>query len=303
MKIVSDTTQAAAQPFSSEKRERLILENLSMVSIIASQIHRRMPPHIRMEDLISAGTIGLINAIDRFDPARNAQLATYANRIVRGAILDSLRRMDWAPRRRRQLVRRIKAATAAVEQSVLRAATEEEVAAQLGVSLDAYRHWQLETQGLDLERLERTERAESSDPREGGRGQKHDRDLLGILRDDRSESPLAACERQELQERLANAIRALREDEQTVLSMSCRDDLTVSEIAKVIDASVPHVKFLKAQAIRKLRVSLSQPPRALRLVETLIGSRLPAGLPGRSSALSMKAQSRTTSFVSTRTAA
>jgi RNA polymerase sigma factor for flagellar operon FliA len=93
--LYSETAEAPASP---EERERLILEHLPQVRLIARRIHERLPESVNVEDLISAGTIGLISAIDRFDPSLNVKLKTYAEYKIRGAILDSLRGLDWAPR-------------------------------------------------------------------------------------------------------------------------------------------------------------------------------------------------------------
>ena len=84
------------------ERERLILDHIWQVQVIAARIHERLPDHIAFDDLVSAGTVGLISAIDNYDPSRNAQLKTYAEYKIRGAILDSLRGLDWAPTERAQ---------------------------------------------------------------------------------------------------------------------------------------------------------------------------------------------------------
>ena len=111
-----------------EERERLILEHLPQVRLIARRIHERLPESVNLDDLISTGTIGLIAAIDRFDPRHNVKLKTYAEYKIRGAILDSLRGLDWAPRQQRRRSKQIEAAIAVVEQQLHRAPTEEEIA-------------------------------------------------------------------------------------------------------------------------------------------------------------------------------
>src|ERR1035438_1167112 len=105
-----------AQDSAAEERERLILEHLSQVRLIARRIHERLPDSVSLEDLISTGTIGLIAAIDRFDPAHNVKLKTYAEYKIRGAILDSLRGLDWAPRQQRKRAKQIESAIAIIEQ-------------------------------------------------------------------------------------------------------------------------------------------------------------------------------------------
>src|SRR4051795_977304 len=120
---------------SEESRERLILEHLPQVRLIARRIHDRLPETVSLEDLISTGIIGLISAIDHFDPAHNVKLKTYAEYKIRGAILDSLRGLDWAPRQKRRKSKQIEAAIAVAEQRLHASPTEEEIAVQLGISV------------------------------------------------------------------------------------------------------------------------------------------------------------------------
>src|SRR5690348_11898183 len=122
-----------------EERERLILEHLPQVRLIARRIHERLPESVNLDDLVSTGTIGLIAAIDRFDPRHNVKLKTYAEYKIRGAILDSLRGLDWAPRQKRKQAKRIEAAISAAEQRLRRTPSEAEVATELGISIAEYR--------------------------------------------------------------------------------------------------------------------------------------------------------------------
>src|ERR1700685_4277866 len=123
------------------ERERLILEHLPQARIIARRIHERLPESVNLDDLISAGTIGLIAAIDRFDPSHNVKLKTYAEYKIRGAILDSLRNLDWAPRPQRRRSKQVDKAILEMEQRLHRAPTEDEVARQLELSLEEYHEW------------------------------------------------------------------------------------------------------------------------------------------------------------------
>src|SRR3954468_7037230 len=101
---------------STEERERLILEHLPQVRLIARRIHERLPESVSLDDLISTGSLGLISAIDRFDPSLNVKLKTYAEYKIRGAILDSLRGLDWAPRQHRKRSKQIESAISVLEQ-------------------------------------------------------------------------------------------------------------------------------------------------------------------------------------------
>src|SRR5574340_82633 len=117
---------------SAAERERLILEHLPQVRLIARRIHERLPESVSLEDLVSTGVVGLISAIDHFDPALNVKLKTYAEYKIRGAILDSLRDLDWAPRNKRRKAKLIEAAILMAEKKHSRTPNEEEIAAELG---------------------------------------------------------------------------------------------------------------------------------------------------------------------------
>src|SRR5436305_4876131 len=145
---------AVPEVISAEERDRLILEHLPQVRLIARRIQQRLPESIALDDLISHGVIGLISAIDNFDPGENVKLKTYAEYKIRGAILDSLRGLDWAPRQKRKKAKQIEAAVASAEQRLQRSPTEEEIAAQLNVPIEEYREWLVEIRGLNVASLE-----------------------------------------------------------------------------------------------------------------------------------------------------
>src|SRR5450631_1283047 len=141
-------------PMAAEVREQLILEHLPQVRLIARRIHERLPESVSLDDLVSTGVVGLISAIDRFDSSHNVKLKTYAEYKIRGAILDSLRGLDWAPRQQRKRAKQIEAAIAAAEQRLHRTPGEEEIAAQLGLDITEYHEWLVEIRGLNLGSLE-----------------------------------------------------------------------------------------------------------------------------------------------------
>src|SRR5208283_5659827 len=147
-------SNAVAEVIGDEERERLILEHLPQVRLIARRIQERLPENISLEDLVSTGVIGLIAAIDNFDPTHNVKLKTYAEYKIRGAILDSLRGLDWAPRQKRRSAKRIEAAISAAEQRLKRAPEEDDVAVQLEISLAEYHEWLVEIRGLNIASLE-----------------------------------------------------------------------------------------------------------------------------------------------------
>src|SRR6202047_5000139 len=125
----------AISPVMAEERERLIMEHLPQVRLIARRIHERLPESVSLDDLISTGVVGLISAIDHFDPSHNVKLKTYAEYKIRGAILDSLRGLDWAPRQQRKRSKMIEAAISVTEQRLHRAPSGEEIATRLLLAL------------------------------------------------------------------------------------------------------------------------------------------------------------------------
>ncbi len=223
------------------ERERLILEHLPQVRLIARRIHERLPESVSLEDLVSTGIVGLISAIDNFDASQNVKLRTYAEYKIRGAILDSLRGLDWASRDRRRKAKQIESAIAAAEQRVGRTPTEEEIAAQLHLSLDEYREWLVDIRGLTLNSLD------YGGEREDGRK------LLETVSDSEDHWPSSLLESSELERLLAAAIDRMPQVERTVLSLYYREELTLREIAEVMHLHLSRISQLKSQALLRLR--------------------------------------------------
>src|SRR5260370_6940542 len=224
-----------------EERERLILEHLPQVRLIARRIHERLPESVNLEDLISTGRLGLIAAIDRFGPRHNVKLKTYAEYKIRGAILDSLRGLDWAPRQQRKRSKMIEAAISVAEQHLHRAPSEEEIATGLHLTLEEYHEWLVDIRGVNLGSLE------VSSPDE------ENRSLLKYISDDEENWPSRLLERSELQRLLADAIDKMPRTERTVITFYYHEELTLREISKVVNLHESRVSQLKSQAILRLR--------------------------------------------------
>jgi RNA polymerase sigma factor for flagellar operon FliA len=239
--------KGTAPAFSAAERERLILEHIPQVRLVARRIHERLPGSVSLDDLISTGAVGLIAAIDCFDPTLNVKLKTYAEYKIRGAILDSLRGLDWAPRQQRKRSKQIDAAIAVVEQRLYRSPLEEEIAAHLGVTIEAYHRWLVELQGLNVGSLE----AATSDD-EGSR------DLLNFISDDKESWPSSLMERSELQRLLAETIGKMPDMEKTVLSLYYYEELTLREISKIVNLHESRISQLKSQAILRLRAYMEK---------------------------------------------
>ncbi len=223
-----------------ENRERLILEHLPQVRLIARRIQEKLPRHIALEDLVSTGTLGLIAAIDNFDPAHRVKLKTYAEYKIRGAILDSLRDMDWAPRKKRKTARRIESAVAEAGQRLQREPTEEETAAELRVSIEQYRTWLVDVRGMNLERL----RHGSS---EEGRGP------IEALPDSPERLPSRLFEERELQRLMKGLIAHLPEVEARILRLYYHEGMTLRQTAGMSGVHESRISQIKTQAIRRLR--------------------------------------------------
>jgi RNA polymerase sigma factor for flagellar operon FliA len=235
------------QTLSEDERQSLILEHLPQVHALARRIHGRLPKSVNLDDLVSTGIVGLISAIDRFDPSRHVHLRAYAEHKIRGRILDSLRGLDWAPRTQRRRAKQIQTAIAALEQRIHRAPTEQEIAAELDIPLDRYRQWQVHVRGLNLGRLEPNEFA---DPEKC--------DLLRFLSGDPSELPSAVLERSELRRALAAAISRLPEIHQTVIGLYYRDEMKPREISKITGLHESRISGIRSRAILQLRTCMAR---------------------------------------------
>jgi len=244
------TSQTPYRPVADDdivaRREALVLEHLPQVRLIAKRIHDRVPSHISLDDLISAGVVGLLKAIDNFDPDLNIQLNTYAEHRIRGAIMDGLREMDWAPRETRKRSKLIEKAIHKAEQTLGRAPGEEEIAKILQIPLAEYQNWLTEVQFIDLERLEHA-------PGDNPNGS-----LLQFIPDDEESWPSQIVERSELERILAQSIDRMPKPERTVLSLYYYEELNLREIAEVMGLHLSRIGQLRAQAILRLRTHMQR---------------------------------------------
>ena len=231
-----------ASKTATEIREQAILAHLPRVKVIARRIHERLPACVSLDDLISTGVLGLIAAIDRYDPTQEVKLPTYAEFKIRGAILDSLRGLDWAPRLHRKRLRMVEAAISALEQEHKRVPVEEEIAAYLHIPLDEYHRWLADAGGLTVT----TFGCNTSDSDERGNN------LLEDLAVD-DNCPSDVVEKAELQRLLAESIEKMPSIERTILSLYYYEEMTLKDIAKVVDLRESRISQLKAQAILRLR--------------------------------------------------
>ena len=238
--------QVAQSETAQDKRERLILDHLPQVRLIARRLHEKLPESVCLDDLISTGTVGLISAVDNFEESQGVKLKTYAEYKIRGAILDSLRGLDWASRQRRTKAKQVEAAVTSAERKLHRAATEDEVAAELGITLQEYHTLLVEVQGLNLGSLEATI------------GPSADQTLLSMVPDTADDLPSGILERSELERLLAETIAAMPEKERTVLALYYHEELTLREIGEIMNLHTSRVAELKAHSIIRLRVQMKK---------------------------------------------
>jgi RNA polymerase sigma factor FliA len=201
------------------RRDALVLEHLPQVRIIAGRIHGRLPDSISLDDLISTGVIGLLAAIDNFDPAQNVKLKTYAEHRIRGAIMDSLREMDWRSRDTRKRAKQIEAAIHRMKREV---------------------------QSVEIHSLDAV----------GPDGESYS--FLNVISDDEKSWPSHVVERKELQRIIVAAIDRMSRNERTVLSLYYYEELTLREIAEVMGMHLSRVGQIKTQAILRLRSHLER---------------------------------------------
>jgi RNA polymerase sigma factor for flagellar operon FliA len=224
-----------------DERERLILDHLPNVRWIAMRIHDRISGAVSLEDLVSAGTIGLINAVDSYDPKYNVKLKTYAEYRIRGAILDSIRGLDGIPAHKRKRLKEIETAISAAEQRLQRVPSEEEIAAELHVPLSEYQVALAELRGVSLGSLD-----------EVADGFSESRLLRYVAQDD-EQQPARILERAELEKLLVDAVNRMPRLEKTILTLYFKEEQNLQEIAQILGLHTTRVCQLKAQALLRLR--------------------------------------------------
>ncbi|HLG96571.1 MAG TPA: FliA/WhiG family RNA polymerase sigma factor [Bryobacteraceae bacterium] len=224
-----------------EQRDQLILDHLPNVRWIAMRIHDKIGGAVGLDDLISSGTIGLIHAVDSFDPKYNVKLKTYAEHRIRGAILDSIRGLDGIPAHRRKRLKEIESAMASVEQRLQRAPAEEEVAAELSISLADYQSELSELRAVTLGSLDEVADGFSESK------------LLRFAAQDDESQPARILERAELEKVLAEGVSKMPKLERTILTLYYKEQQNLQEIAEILGLHTTRVCQLKAQAVLRLR--------------------------------------------------
>lgn len=233
-----------AMPALTAEQERVLLEHLPIVRFLARRIHERLPQHVDIEDLVSAGVVGLMDAFAKFDPGKKVQFRSYAQFRIRGAILDSLRTLDWSPRELRRKGRAVEEAIRVLTSRLGRAPGEGEIAAEMELSLDEYQQLLGDLKGLEIGTLH-LEHSEDSGEEE-----------LAYVPGRPDEDPLFCCLRRELEGRLADAIANLPERERLVMTLYYYEEMTMREIGLAMGVVESRVSQVHAAAVAHLRSAL-----------------------------------------------
>jgi len=228
------------------QREKLLLKYAHLVKYVVNRMLISIPPCLEKDDLISTGTIGLLEAIEKYDSGKGINFETYAIYRIRGAILDELRSVNWAPRTVQERARELERAYRHLEQRWGRMATDEEITQELGITQEELYRRLDEARGISTLSLEQFQYS----PNGGGQVT-----LLDSLSSS-SPSPLADTERVELREALANVLATLPEKERMVMTLYYYEELTLKEIGDVLHLSESRVCQIHTKVIIKLRVRL-----------------------------------------------
>ena len=227
-------------------KDEIIVEYAPLVRFIAQKIASRLPSNIELDDLISCGVIGLMDAIDKFDPTRDNKFKTYAEFRVRGAILDELRAQDWVPRSVREKAKLVERTYARLESDLGRPATDEEMCEALECTQEEFHDLLNKAKSVSLLNID--------DSASFNRGDK--KLLAGLVEDSKSSNPYHAVSYKNVRDKIKEGIKSLPEKQRLVLSLYYYEDLNLKEIGQVLDVTESRVSQLHTQAIMKLKGKL-----------------------------------------------
>ncbi len=235
------------QKLTAEQKDKLIMEYAPLIKFIAQKIAIRLPSNIELDDLISSGVIGLMDAIEKYDPSRDNTFKTYAEFRIRGAILDELRAQDWVPRSVRDKAKLLDRTLVKLEADLGRNATDEEVAEKLNLSMPEF--YDLVNQVRPVSLLSIDEQATFSNVDK--------KSILSLLDGCKISNPFNQLNLKTVKEIVTGAINELPEKQRLVLSLYYYEDLNLKEIGRVLRVTESRVSQLHAQAVSRLRGKLS----------------------------------------------
>lgn len=236
------TVQPAPPP---STRDRIILEHLPLVKAIAIRVHENLPVHVDLDDLVHAGILGLFDAINKYDAEKQVAFSSYAKHRIKGAILDSLRQLDWASRDLRRRHKQVEAVTRDLAATLQRNPTESEVAEKMGVEQDRWRQMMLDLRNVGL--ISASSRAQEGD------------DLPPPDFPSRPDTqPDVICVRQQMRSALTDAMKILPERYQKVVSLYYSNEMTMKEIGGVLGINESRVSQIHKSALEKMATVLEQ---------------------------------------------
>jgi len=231
-------------------RERLVVAYSPLVKYVAGRMGSGLPSHVEEADLISYGLVGLINAILRFEPEREIKFETYAITRIKGAIIDELRSQDWVPRSVRARARQIERAHAKLENKLQRAPSDEEMAAELEMDVQAFQDAILQISNSSMAALDELWTVSDSSGDSVS--------LLDTIADENAPDPAAALDQSDLRDRVADSISRLPEREKLVIALYYYENLTLREIGEVLGVTESRVSQLHTKAVLRLRSGLTE---------------------------------------------
>jgi len=229
----------------SKQKEEFILKYAPLIKYIANRIASRLPVHIDIHDMINSGVLGLMDAIEKFNPDKGVKFETYAEYRIKGAILDNLRAMDWVPRSIRKVATMLENAYADLEKKLGRPATDEEVAEIMNIAVEKLQKLVNRVSNISIISLERDSKNSDSRP-----------SLLDKLMDKENTTALDKLDTEELRDVLANNIELLPEKEKKVISFYYFNDLTMKKIGKILNLTESRVSQIHTKAVLRLRGKL-----------------------------------------------
>ncbi len=224
-------------------RDQIVIENLALVRAIAIRVHENLPVHVDIDDLIHAGVLGLIDAVEKFDESKNVAFQSYAKHRIKGAILDSLRQLDWASRDMRKRQKQADAVTHELTARLGRTPVEQEVAGEMGITLERWRKMSMELRTIGL--------APAPAPRTDV-----ERDRAEEFAAAPDDQPDRICQRKQLRNTLERAIGKLPERYQKVVFLYYTNDMTMKEIGDVLGVNESRVSQIHKTALRKMAIAL-----------------------------------------------
>jgi RNA polymerase sigma factor FliA len=244
IRALAESVQAAeGPPVVQDRRDAVVLEHLPLVKAIAVRVHENLPVHVDLDDLVHAGILGLFDAANKYNPEKQVVFSSYAKHRIKGAILDSLRQLDWASRDMRRRHKQVEAATRDLSSELQRAPTEAEVAQKLGMDVDRWRNMMLDLRNVGL--ISASTRGNEND------------DLPAPDFPSKPETqPDSICAREQLRTLLKDAMKALPERYRKVVLLYYTNEMTMKEIGGILGINESRVSQIHKSALEKMATVL-----------------------------------------------